>query len=111
MNLSLPSALLADAGTTQPNPTASIMNLVLMMGAVAVFFIWSMRSQSKKTKEHNARLATVKAGDKVVTTSGIVGTVVAVKDKTFSMRSADTKLEILKTAISDITEQGGEAAE
>ena len=110
MNLSLSSALLAQAGQTQQNPTAGMLNLVLMMAAVGIFLFWSMRSQSKKTKEHNAKLATIKAGDKVVTTGGIVGTVVAVKDKTLSMRSADTKLEILKSAISDITERGGEAA-
>ncbi len=102
--------MVADAAPTQPNPAATNLNLLVMMGAVGLFLIWSMRSQSKKTKEHNAKLATVKPGDKVTTSSGIVGTVVAVKDKTVSMRSADTKLEILKSAISDITERGGEAA-
>jgi hypothetical protein len=35
--------------------------------------------------------------------------VVGVKEKTASIRSADTKLEILKSAISDITERGGES--
>jgi preprotein translocase subunit YajC len=52
----------------------------------------------------------IKPGDKVLTASGIVGVVISVKEKTVSLRSADTKLEILKSAISEITEKAGEAA-
>ena len=55
-------------------------------------------------------LKAMKAGDKVVTTGGVVGTVVSVKDRTISLRSAETKLEVLKSAISEITERSGDAA-
>jgi preprotein translocase subunit YajC len=68
-----------------------------------------IRPQSKKAKELAAKMNTLKPGDKIVTSSGIVGTVVAVKDRTVSMRSADTKLEVLKSAVSEITERAGES--
>jgi len=55
-------------------------------------------------------MKTLKPGDKVTTSGGIIGTVVSVKDKSVSIRSVDTKFEVLKSAVSEITERGGEAA-
>src|SRR5579883_3241879 len=76
---------------------------------VLLYFIM-IRPQSKKAKEHAAMIQTMKPGDKVVTSSGVVGTIVSVKEKTVSLRSADTKLEILKSAVSEITERSGESS-
>lgn len=69
------------------------------------------RPQQKKAKEHAAMLKAVRAGDKIVTSSGIVAVVVTVKDKTLSIRSADAKLEITKSAIAEIIERSGETSE
>ena|SRR5271165_5032542 len=124
MNLNTWQGMLAQAGApsgapvgtggaptgTAPNPTGQMLQMLVFMGVIGILFIWMIRSQNKKAKDHAAMLKTVKAGDKVITSSGIVGTIVAVKDKTVSMRSAETKLEVLKTAISDITERGGETS-
>jgi preprotein translocase subunit YajC len=56
-------------------------------------------------------LKALRAGDKVVTSSGIVGVVLSIKDKTVSIRSAETKLEILKTAVAEVTERPAETSE
>jgi preprotein translocase subunit YajC len=53
----------------------------------------------------------IKPGDKILTSGGIVGVVVGVKEKSLSIRSADAKLEILKSAVTDITERSSGAAE
>ena len=45
--------------------------------------------------------------DKVLTAGGIVGVVIGVKETTVSLRSADSKLEVLKSTISEITEKAG----
>ena len=66
------------------------------------------RPQQRKAKEHDSLMKTLRSGDKIVTSSGIVGIVVSVKDKTVAIRSADTKLEILKSAVTEITERSGE---
>ena len=42
---------------------------------------------------------------------GIIGVVVTVKDKSVSIRSADSKMEISKTAITEILERSGESSE
>jgi len=75
---------------------------------VFVFYFVFIRPQQKKAKEHSTMMKAIRSGDKIVTSSGIVGIVVAVKDKTVSIRSADTKLEILKSAVTEITERSGE---
>ena len=78
---------------------------------VVVFYFILIRPQQKKAKDHAELLKAVRAGDKIVTTSGIVGVVVTVKEKTLSIRSADAKFEITKSAISEITERSGESSE
>jgi preprotein translocase subunit YajC len=68
------------------------------------------RPQQKKAKEHERLLKTLKPKDKVVTSGGIMGIVVSVQERTVTIRSADTKLEVLKSAVSEITERAaGEA--
>lgn len=76
------------------------------MGVILVMFYFVLiYPQQKKAKEHAALLTTIKPGDRIYTTAGVVGVVLTVKEKTITIRSADSKMEILKSAISDITER------
>src|SRR5881396_4229851 len=72
---------------------------------VVVFYFVLIRPQQKKAKEHAQLLKSVRPGDKIVTTGGIVGVIVSVKEKTLSIRSADAKFEVTKSAIAEITER------
>jgi preprotein translocase subunit YajC len=72
---------------------------------VFVFYFVFIRPQQKKAKAHDSLMKGIRSGDKIVTTSGIVAIVISVKEKTLSIRSADTKLEILKSAVTEITER------
>jgi preprotein translocase subunit YajC len=107
------SLLLADQQMA-PNPTGMTIKTLVMFGAFAVFmWVLMIAPQRKKAKQQEAMLATLRGGDRVVTASGIVGVVLSIKDKTVSIRSADAKLEVLKSAISEVTssERGGESGE
>jgi preprotein translocase subunit YajC len=75
---------------------------------VFAFYFAILRPQQRRQKQHDQLMKGLRAGDRVTTTSGIIGTVVTVKEKSVSIRSADTKLEVLKSAISEITEREGE---
>ena len=104
--------LAADAptGPTQPDPRAGMLQLVGWM-VIMVIVIWIMSgSQRKKAKEHAELLKTLKSGDKVVTSGGILGVVITVKDKSVTIRTGDTKLELLKSAVSEITERASASA-
>jgi preprotein translocase subunit YajC len=107
------SALIADAATptadakTQTPPFASLVPMVLIF---IIFYFVLIRPQQKKAKQQQEMNKTVKSGDKIVTTSGIIATVVTVKDDSISVRSADSKFEITKGAIAEIRERAGEAS-
>ena len=111
MNLSILLADAAPAAPQQPNATdllrGPLVPMVIILGA---FFYITSRSQKKKLKEHEEKIKSLKSGDKIVTNSGIIATVVSVKDDSLSIRSADAKLEITKASVADIRERAGEAA-
>jgi preprotein translocase subunit YajC len=97
---------------TQQDPKANFLSTFGMLGIMLVIFYFALiRPQSKKAKEHAEMLKSVRPGDKIITTGGVVGVVVTAKDKTLNIRSGDTKLEITKSAIAEITERSGEPTE
>jgi preprotein translocase subunit YajC len=74
---------------------------------VAIFYFVMIRPQQRREKERKAMIAAVKSGEQVVLTSGIIGQVVNVKEKTVIVRVADnTKIEVLKSAVAQIIEKG-----
>jgi preprotein translocase subunit YajC len=90
----------------QQNPTGQMLNMLVMMGFVFFFLYFAvLRPQNKQKKEHEEMMKTLKAGDKVQTSGGILGVVLSVKDNAVSIRSADSKLEITKAAITAVLER------
>ena len=93
---------------TQPNPTAQLVQMVGMFALMGVIFYFMLiRPQRTRAKQHDALMAQLKPGDKVVPSGGVIGQVITVKDKTVTLRSADTKMEVLKSAISEVIERAG----
>jgi preprotein translocase subunit YajC len=94
------------------NTTADGIKSMLLMG-VFVVGMWFLliQPQRKKAKELENTLKSLKTGDKIVTNSGILGVVLSIKDKSLSIRSADTKLEILKSSVLEVLERAGEPSE
>jgi preprotein translocase subunit YajC len=100
--------LLAAAQPGTPPPAwVQMVPLILIF---VIFYFLLIRPQQKRQRELAELVKSLKPGDKVVTSGGILGVVVAVKDNSVSIRSADTKLELLKTAVSEVTERAGQAA-
>jgi len=74
--------------------------MVLVFG---VFYLLLIRPQQKKQRELQSTIAQLKAGDRVITTGGIVGKITEVRDTSFLIRSADkTILEIARTAVAGV---------
>jgi preprotein translocase subunit YajC len=116
MNLVNSGAMLAlgapAAPGTQPDPRGQALYTVMMLVIMVVLFYFVLiRPQSKKAKDHAEMLKTVKPGDKVVTSGGVLGVVVTVKEKSLTLRSADSKFEVTKAAITEITERSGASSE
>ncbi len=95
----------AQPGQPQPPFWTSLVPLVLLL---VVFYFLLIRPQQKRAKQHAELLKTLRPGDKIVTSSGICGVVLTVKEKTVTLRSADSKLEISKASVAEITERGSD---
>ncbi|HYX28608.1 MAG TPA: preprotein translocase subunit YajC [Pyrinomonadaceae bacterium] len=77
-----------------------LLPMILVFG---VFYLLLIRPQQRKQRELQATIAQLKAGDRVITTGGIVGVITAVRDTSFLIRSADkTILEIARTAVAGV---------
>ena len=77
--------------------------LIPMILVFGVFYLLLIRPQQRKQRELQATIEQLKAGDRVVTTGGIVGVITAVRDTSFLIRSADkTILEIARTAVAGV---------
>ena len=69
------------------NPLIAFAPMILL---VVVFYFILIRPQQQRTKQQKKLLEALKAGDKVVTAAGIIGTVITVKDKTGHVISTKT---------------------
>ena len=114
MNPSSIEFLLAAASPAaqQPNPTATLLNgVAMLLFFVTVMYFIVLRPQQKRAREQADLLKALRPGDKVITSGGLIGVVVGLKDKSVSIRSADTKLEVLKSAVAEITERAAATPE
>jgi len=64
-----------------------------------------IRPQQKKAKEQAEVLKTLKPNDRVVTSAGLIGVVISVKDNAVSLRCGDSKIEVTKASITEVTER------
>ena len=72
-----------------------------------IMYLLIIRPQQKKQKEHQRMLDSVKKGDKIVTSGGIYGQIVGIKerDQTLIVKVADNvKVELSRGSVSRILE-------
>lgn len=80
--------------------------LIPMLLVFGVFYLLLIRPQQKKQRQLQATIAELKAGDKVITNGGIIGTITAVRETSFLIRSADKSiLEIARSAVAGVDEE------
>lgn len=70
-----------------------------------VMYLVLILPQQKKEKQRGLMLKALKVGDKVVTSTGIVGVVVGIRDNSVTLRSDEAKFELLKNAIQEVVER------
>lgn len=75
----------------------SMLPFILIFG---VLYFLMIRPQQKRAEAHKKSLAAMKRGDRVVTNSGVIGTIVKVKDSEFVLEVADdVEILVVKDAI------------
>jgi preprotein translocase subunit YajC len=84
----------------------ALSGLLPMLLIIGVFYMLLIRPQQKRQRELQETISQLKAGDRVVTTGGVIGTITTVRDTSFLIRSADKSiLEIARSAVAGIQEE------
>lgn len=70
---------------------------------ILVFYFLILRPQQKRQKEKQRMMDSIKKGDKVITSSGIYGTIEGIEDKTVLVKISDTsKVKMERNAIAAV---------
>ena len=93
----------APAAPPQGSPFSGATTFIWMGAMIVIMYYVMIRPQSKRQKEHQRLISSLKTGDHVVTSSGIHGLITNVKDKTVTVKVADNvKIEMEKSAVANV---------
>ena len=99
----------ASAGELGGSMASAFLPLVAIF---VIFYFFLMRPQSKKQKETEKMINSLKKGDKVITIGGIHGVVSSLKEKTVIIKvDDDAKIEFNRSAIATREKSPAELAE
>ena len=80
----------AQGAAVVPEGGSAMMSFVVpMIFMVVIFYFLLIRPQQKKAKEHKALLDNLKKGDRIITSGGIIGTIVNIDDQLVNVEIAD----------------------
>src|SRR5262245_53960093 len=104
------AAELAHAASAPPGGAggnAVLTQLVFFAAIFAIFYFLLIRPQQKQKRDREQMIAAIKKGDRVVTTSGMHGTVMTLNEQTVVLRVADqVKLEFDRSAMGRVVTEG-----
>jgi preprotein translocase subunit YajC len=92
--------------TQTPSGIISLLPIVFILGIFYLIVFLPARRRQKKLQE---MIDNLKTGDKIVTTGGIYGTVVGIKDDRIQVRIAENvKVEMSRNAVTALQVREGE---
>ena len=89
-------------GTQGGGQGGGIVAFLPFVAMIVILYLLLMRPQQKKMKEHKMMISALRKGDKVVTNSGMFGTIVGMNDKdniVVLKVAENVKIEFLKSSI------------
>ena len=85
--------------------------MILILPMFLIFYFLIIRPQQKQQKKHKAMVQALGKGDKVVTNSGIFGTITGIQDIAVTLEVAkNTHIRILRSHIAGTQPMPGEQA-
>jgi preprotein translocase subunit YajC len=88
-----------------PSGLSSYVTMLPYLAIIVIFYFLLLRPMQKQKREQQKMLADLKNGDQVVTTGGIVGTIVALnEDETLYLRVKpdNVKIQVARSAVSSL---------
>jgi preprotein translocase subunit YajC len=81
-----------------------IVPTVLIIG---IMYFLMIRPQQKRLKEHRDMIASIRRGDTIVTSGGIIGKVTKVEDQELQVEIADSvRIKLLRSTVSELRGKG-----
>jgi preprotein translocase subunit YajC len=81
--------------------------LLVLMGQLVLFFgiiyFLLIRPQRRQQEQQRQLLASLQRGDHIVTTGGVVGEVIHIKDDQVTIRSGESRMIVVRSGIANIT--------
>ncbi len=74
----------------------------ILVGWAAIFYFILIRPQRQQAKKHEERLKQVKKGDEVVTSGGIIGEIIHLKDDRITIKSGESRFVIERQKIAEL---------
>jgi len=95
------------SGGAAPKGPSIWESFVIPMGAFfLIFFFLVIRPQARKAKESQEILSSLKKGDQVLTSGGILGTIVGVSEIFVDLKASDsTRFKVLKTGVTPYSDK------
>ena len=72
---------------------------------MVIFYFLLIRPQQKRAKQHKEMLAAIRRGDKIVTSGGLVGTIIKVTDDSDTIDveiAKGVKVQVVRTMVADV---------
>ena len=79
----------AQGAAAAPEAGSMMSFVVPMIFMVVIFYFLLIRPQQKKAKEHKALLDNLKRGDRIITSGGMIGTIINIDDQIVNVEIAD----------------------
>ncbi len=80
-----------------------LINLAPIVAIFVIFYFLLIRPQQKQQKEHEQMLKNLKAGDKVLTTGGLYGTITGFKADDLEVQFSQTvRLTVARSAVANV---------
>ncbi len=76
---------------------------------IAIFYFMFFRPQRRQQERHRELLSSLQRGDRVVTSGGIVGEIVHLKDDEVTVKSGEARLIVLRANIANVLNRPVEA--
>ena len=80
-----------------------------LVAIFAIFYFLIIRPQRKQQEKHRQLLGSLQRGDRIVTSGGIIGEVVHLKDDEVTVKSGESRLIVQRANVANILNRSVEA--
>lgn len=108
------NAILLEGATAGANTGAGMMNIIMIVALIAIFYFFMIRPQQKKQKELRKQREAMAKGDNVVTAGGIYGRIREIDANTNTMLievDKDVKIRVDRNSVYPSADQANQAAQ